>query len=78
MTLQDFYDKCAHHDWYYSYSDDHSVWKRGQAVGKELEIIATTSPEHKEIYDAWLAYVSSGSAFGTKRLPKPTRPEENT
>ena len=27
------------HDWYYDYSDDHSVWKRGQrehdAIGEE-------------------------------------------
>ena len=27
------------HDWYYNYSDDHSVWKRGQrehdAIGEE-------------------------------------------
>ena len=29
----------ARHDWYYQYSDDHSVWKRGQrehdAIGEE-------------------------------------------
>ena len=29
----------ARHDWYYNYSDDHSVWQRGQcehdAIGEE-------------------------------------------
>jgi hypothetical protein len=25
------------HDWYYMYSDDHSVWKRGRARHSDLE-----------------------------------------
>lgn len=29
--LAELETKCAYHDWYYDYSDDHSVWKRGVA-----------------------------------------------
>ena len=30
MTRKDFADALRRHDWYYSYSDDHRVWRRGQ------------------------------------------------
>jgi hypothetical protein len=32
------FEKALHaHDWYYAYSDDHSVWVRGQASVKALQ-----------------------------------------
>lgn len=34
--LEELSRKCALHDWYYDYSDDHSVWKRGVASRDEI------------------------------------------
>ena len=28
-SLEEFIVLCNNHDWFYGYSDDHSVWKRG-------------------------------------------------
>ena len=32
-------EQLRNHDWYYSYSDDHRVWKRGQANAKRLQAL---------------------------------------
>jgi hypothetical protein len=31
--LAELSKKMQYHDWYYFYSDDHSVWRRGEAAG---------------------------------------------
>lgn len=33
---EDYIKRLKSHDWYYDYSDDHSVWRRGQAAAGEL------------------------------------------
>ena len=30
-------ERLVRHDWYYAYSDDHRVWKAGQAEGQKLQ-----------------------------------------
>lgn len=37
MTRQELYQKLKHFDWYYDYSDDGEVWRRGRARQQELE-----------------------------------------
>lgn len=38
--LVDAYEfKCKNHDWYYTYSDDHSFWMAGKAAIKEIIIL---------------------------------------
>ena len=39
----DFAKKLKGHDWYYAYSDDHSVWRRGNAASQKLRA------QHKEL-----------------------------
>lgn len=34
--LEEFEELCKVHDWFYDYSDDHSVWKKGEAMQKEI------------------------------------------
>ena len=38
----EFAKKLKSHDWYYGYSDDHSVWKRGRAAAERLREDANT------------------------------------
>lgn len=37
MTLEEFEKALQYHDWYYEYSDDHSVWRRGLDRQRQLE-----------------------------------------
>jgi hypothetical protein len=30
-NIGEYFNRLSNHDWYYDYSDDHSVWKRGSA-----------------------------------------------
>lgn len=44
---------CSKHDWYYDYSDDHSVWKRGEAEYKKIEELRKDIFLHrKELWEA--------------------------
>ena len=36
MNRAEFGLKLKRHDWFYGYSDDHSVWRRGQAASQKL------------------------------------------
>jgi hypothetical protein len=36
FALEMFEQMCKEHDWYYDYSDDHNVWKRGRFSESKL------------------------------------------
>lgn len=43
---------CLQHDWYYSYSDDGGVWRRGNDRQKKLEaIVAEKGGKYKDYWD---------------------------
>ena len=50
MNIEQFYKACAQMDWFYDYSDDHSVWTRGKERDNELRRIAEGSPILEKIY----------------------------
>ncbi len=39
MNRAEFAKKLKGHDWYFGYSDDHRVWKRGHAASRKLRLI---------------------------------------
>lgn len=41
MNLVEFKTALANHDWYYYFSDDHSVWLRGESQNNKLFNVAT-------------------------------------
>ena len=41
MERAEFGTKLRQHDWYYGYSDDYSVWRRGQQARKDLQTAHT-------------------------------------
>jgi len=52
------------HDWFYQFSDDHSVWQRGCRESREInELIKLTGDEGKAIaepyYDNYLKAIES-------------------
>lgn len=41
------------HDWFYNFSDDHSVYKRGQAEQKRLEALREKLDPNREIWNKY-------------------------
>lgn len=73
MTLLDFYDMLAKHDWYYAYSDDNRVYLAGERSRKELMAVAEESVEHADLYRAWNSHMFTGEPWGNEKTPKPER-----
>ena len=61
MTKQEYFALCARHDWFYDYSDDHSVYCRGRDSESNLVGLASNDPELQDIYNAWCKYMSNQS-----------------
>jgi hypothetical protein len=69
MKLKEYYQQLQAHDWTHMMSDDHGVWKRGNAELKELKSIAKQSPQHQALFDAFDSYIWKGG-------PKPEEPTD--
>lgn len=59
FTLDQLKDLCAAHDWYYSFSDDQKVWKKGNAQINLIRECMLSLQEQgmgkqaKQIYENW-------------------------
>lgn len=52
-AMDKYVDMLKSHDWYYDYSDDHSVWRKGSDAHKQLRYMADIlDPDHK-IWDKY-------------------------
>lgn len=52
MTLQEFKQELLCHDWYYNFTDDYSVWKKGETKDGKLRAIAIKGgPEFVKAYN---------------------------
>lgn len=66
--LPEFWDMLKKHDWTHEMSDDHSVWRRGNAEQVRLMGISKESPEHEALFN-------SMGDWGWNRGELPPRPE---
>lgn len=71
MTDNEFFAAAAAHDWTYAYSDDGSVYRRGQEARAALQAEAEGDPVKTAILHDWHAYVFSGEAYGNEAREKP-------
>ena len=55
--LEEYIKQLMHHDWFYSYSDDHSVWKAGKEENARLSAIAASGKPFRMAYDAVSEYM---------------------
>lgn len=74
MKPQEFYSELENHDWFYVMSDDHYVYNAGKAEASKIIALTQSNPELRLMYEEYRAYIESGPAFGTERLPKPKCP----
>lgn len=55
--LQKYWDDLKHHDWYFDYSDDGRVWRRGADRHAALRGIATKDRAYAELFHGWAKYM---------------------
>jgi len=59
--MEEFYNELCRFDWWYEYSDDHSVWRRGSDRERELSYKAESLGESaKEMFSKFRYEYSSG------------------
>lgn len=51
--LKDFQSMLDNHDWYYGYSDDHRVWRAGEAESKRIQAVSKESEAHAKLYQEY-------------------------
>lgn len=70
MNLEDFKKLLDNHDWFYSFSDDHGVWQRGNKQVAEIEsALANSTPEIKKLYNEYHARYFNTPSFVTEKYP---------
>ena len=71
--LKEFDEYLKNHDWYYRMSDDHFVWKRGEAAKDKLnEFLKNKATDaHKRIYTKWYLWCFCEPNFSITTLPFP-------
>ena len=57
MNIEQFYNECLQHDWFYDYSDDHRVWTAGSDNQRRLYSLAEESETKMQIMSAFRSYV---------------------
>ena len=74
LTTEEFFEKLRLHDWYYNYSDDYEVYKKGQAARGELEVHCKENELFATMYSDYLTFINACITHGPKQeevpLPK--------
>jgi hypothetical protein len=75
LTLQEYWDLLSVHDWFYDFSDDPSVVRRGGIEQARVDSIARQSNQHYTLLIQFKNHHNTGPRMGTPKFPKPKRPE---
>lgn len=68
-SIKEFYKRLENHDWYFEYSDDHSVWMKGNREYKDLTRYVS---ENGGIF---LEMMNAFTDYYTEKREKPTLSE---
>ncbi len=75
MSLQAFYNELEKHDWFYAWTDDSSVYRRGETAFQALKTKAKSAgPAYAFLMQEYAAHMSSGEPWGTAKKAKPECP----
>ena len=61
MSLVEYFKELQGHDWYYEYSDDHSVWTKGRNKRHQLQALAQESEVMLRMYNDYADFVFHNS-----------------
>ena len=56
MTLKEYWDLLDAHDWFYEMGS-HARLQRGNAEAERINRVSEESPEHKNLYSDFRAYI---------------------
>lgn len=75
-SLNEFWKMLRNHDWTYEYSDDGSVWRRGQKQYDEIQnAVKNGTSEHRDLFYQYSEYAWGRSKVQPSK-PKRTRDEQ--
>lgn len=66
--MSEIKERLLRFDWYYSYSDDHSVWKFWNDEWKQIIELSKVSEENKKIFNVALEVVNNQSGYPSNDL----------
>ena len=69
--MEEFFNKCATFDWFYSFSDDGRVYRSGHQQEQQLVKEAKTDPIKLKIWNDWGKHMFGGEGWSTPATPKP-------
>ena len=69
MKIAEYFKELEKHDWYYNYSDDHSVWRKGNENTKRLQAIAQEQPILGRMYTEYSTWIFSDLETREKGIP---------
>lgn len=49
--LDEYISKLKSHDWFYEFSDDHSVWQRGKAERHDINVLQKELDPDNEVWN---------------------------
>jgi len=68
LEAQEIFNRIRKVDWYYNYSDDYSVWKRGEASVKEIRNFANSREWSNDDINILKLTVSNTIKLDTRNL----------
>lgn len=57
MNIEQYFNLCSTHDWFYQYSDDHRVWEEGSRHAERIRYLASDNEAYEKIrqeFNNWL------------------------
>lgn len=57
ITPHEFYQELENHDWFFRYSDDGNVYRRGEANWERIQDLAKTDPLFKLMFDDYVEWL---------------------
>ena len=58
-NIREYFKQLRYHDWYYSYSDDHRVWKAGSANSDLIRDKSKENVTYKRMYNEFTKWMNS-------------------
>lgn len=60
--LEEYIKALMHHDWFYDYSDDHGVWRKGKENQDKLFALSHSGEAFKMAYDSISKYMLTNAS----------------
>ena len=76
LTLVEFYDLLARHDWSFNYSDDHRTWEKGKRTLEHIQFVMLQNEEYTPVFRDLFNEYREWFFDASGDVVKPKRPEE--